>query len=413
MNKKNRQIAIVSLIVLTLVFSVISIWIAIRVNQNVAPDDSEAAVGFFTNCCGYEDGQCPQTGGSTCAEGGIGCTGLTCQGNFVYKFTCDGELGDCTQNMEGPLNTFSIGNETCGKSIKLIVTNKVCDDDENYICGEADELDYIVYFTGYCSDEAVCGNGQEEFGEECDDGNLLNGDGCDNKCKITTQCSDGIDNDNDGKIDCAQGNSDPGCFEDGQGGGTCDTDIDEERDQQTIVAQCEDGIDNDSDGKTDCDDAGCYPNGIIVAGQCAITDSNEGDEPVTPVPVCGNNQIENGEQCDDGNKVKGDGCSDTCQSTTKCGDGVDNDGDGKIDCSLGNEDLGCFTDGNGGGSCNATDNDETNVSPPPPIPVTDTTNNNVLPNTAIKDNLYIIQIILGLLLVGVGLKLYNSRSHTS
>jgi cysteine-rich repeat protein len=36
---------------------------------------------------------------------------------------------------------------------------------------------------------------------------------------------------------------------------------------------------------------------------------------VTPPPaICGNQIVETGEQCDDGNTVSGDGCSDTCQT---------------------------------------------------------------------------------------------------
>lgn len=35
-----------------------------------------------------------------------------------------------------------------------------------------------------CSPAAVCGNGVIEFPETCDDGNLFNGDGCDDSCQI-------------------------------------------------------------------------------------------------------------------------------------------------------------------------------------------------------------------------------------
>ncbi|MBS3072761.1 DUF4215 domain-containing protein, partial [Candidatus Pacearchaeota archaeon] len=55
-----------------------------------------------------------------------------------------------------------------------------------------------------------CGNGNVESGEECDDGNTDNTDGCSNDCKVISfipQCSDGDDNDDDGLTDLA----DPGC----------------------------------------------------------------------------------------------------------------------------------------------------------------------------------------------------------
>jgi len=38
--------------------------------------------------------------------------------------------------------------------------------------------------------------------------------------------------------------------------------------------------------------------------------------------VCGNNFLEPGEQCDDGNRVNGDGCSIDCRFESVCGDGV-------------------------------------------------------------------------------------------
>jgi cysteine-rich repeat protein len=43
---------------------------------------------------------------------------------------------------------------------------------------------------------------------------------------------------------------------------------------------------------------------------------------VPPVPVCGDWTIDEGEQCDDGNRTSGDGCSSTCQleAPASCGD---------------------------------------------------------------------------------------------
>jgi cysteine-rich repeat protein len=37
------------------------------------------------------------------------------------------------------------------------------------------------------------------------------------------------------------------------------------------------------------------------------------DECIPPEPVCGNGEIEDGEECDDGNTIPGDGCDEFCQ----------------------------------------------------------------------------------------------------
>jgi cysteine-rich repeat protein len=38
----------------------------------------------------------------------------------------------------------------------------------------------------------VCGNSIVEGGEQCDDGNLNNGDGCSSICKIEAICGDAV-----------------------------------------------------------------------------------------------------------------------------------------------------------------------------------------------------------------------------
>ncbi len=59
---------------------------------------------------------------------------------------------------------------------------------------------------------------------------------------IPPQCSDGIDNDNDGLIDYP---NDPGCLSP------------EDNDESNPITQCSDGIDNDGDGWIDLMDIGC------------------------------------------------------------------------------------------------------------------------------------------------------------
>jgi cysteine-rich repeat protein len=62
--------------------------------------------------------------------------------------------------------------------------------------------------SGVChGTSGTCGNGVLECGEECDDGNTANGDGCSATCTKEEICADQMDNDGDGLIDC----QDPSC----------------------------------------------------------------------------------------------------------------------------------------------------------------------------------------------------------
>jgi cysteine-rich repeat protein len=100
---------------------------------------------------------------------------------------------------------------------------------------------------GDACDAQTCGNGIREGVpgtpgqiEECDDGNLVAGDGCDASCQLEApDCDDGFDNDGDGLADFP---ADPGCQFATSG---------------LENPACDDGIDNDGDGKIDCADADC------------------------------------------------------------------------------------------------------------------------------------------------------------
>ena len=60
-------------------------------------------------------------------------------------------------------------------------------------------------------------------------------------------CKDGIDNDNDGKIDCQQDSCKDFVF--------CQPPADPV--PENTEALCKDGIDNDNNGKTDCNEESC------------------------------------------------------------------------------------------------------------------------------------------------------------
>jgi cysteine-rich repeat protein len=121
---------------------------------------------------------------------------------------------------------------------------------------------------GHCGNQPppppspVCGNGILEAGEQCDDGNLVNGDGCSSTCTIETPPPP--------PPVCGNGILEPG-------------------------EQCDDG-------------------NLINGDGCSCTCTIE--TPPPPPPVCGNGILEAGEQCDDGNLINGDGCSCTCTIET-------------------------------------------------------------------------------------------------
>lgn len=125
---------------------------------------------------------------------------------------------------------------------------------------------------------AACGNGAKEGAEQCDDGNAKPGDGCSSSC-VVESCGDEI----------------------------VTPSLGEECDGWSDINTQESGT-----HKVSCD-------------QCKWA-------------YCGDSRVNvfMNEQCDDGNRRNGDGCSSLCQidsivAATVCNDGRDNDNDGKID----------------------------------------------------------------------------------
>jgi cysteine-rich repeat protein len=130
---------------------------------------------------------------------------------------------------------------------------------------------------------AVCGNGIVEPGEECDDGNTNNCDGCSNQCTLVTGCGDGVLCPPE---QCDDGNtmSCDGCS------AMCTIEI---------GLRCGDGIINTACGEQ------CDP---PVPGRC--------DAQCQRIPYCGDGIVDPGEQCDDGNANNCDGCKSDCTKGT-------------------------------------------------------------------------------------------------
>lgn len=131
----------------------------------------------------------------------------------------------------------------------------------------------------YASACPVCGDGVVDWPVEvCDDGNLLDDDGCSAQCRVEDQ------------FDCAAGDS---------GSSKCYRRI------------CGDGVrvageDCDSAGEPGCDRLLC----IVEDGyDCSVDPYHLS----VCASVCGDGILVNGEDCDDHNLEDRDGCSSTCQ----------------------------------------------------------------------------------------------------
>src|SRR5690606_31169317 len=202
--------------------------------------------------------QCP-----TCGNGLIERdSGTACGGGWITE-QCDD--GNAIAN-DGCSNTCQI-ETACGNG--TLDPGEECDDD-NTVAGDG--------CSPFCTKEPVCGGGVTEGTEQCDDGNVLVGDGCDATCRREPTCGNGI---LEGAEQCDEG------------------------------AAC-------SNSATSCSvDADC------AGGTCGPL-SGYGCSPSCEIEYCGDGIVQAGlgEQCDDGNALSGDGCSNACVTELRCGDGV-------------------------------------------------------------------------------------------
>ena len=181
----------------------------------------------------------------------------------------------------------------------------------------------------------LCGNGELDSGEQCDDGDAQPGDGCTGACNLEPNFAcNTVGQDCTSTIACG----------DGSVAGT---------------EACDDGNNDDTDGCS----ATC-----TVEPAFGCTTGAGGTSACIPIQnaACGDSTVSSGEQCDDGDTDPGDGCSATCQVETGfvcstvgqqceaiayCGDGFLK-GDGSENCDDGNRSPvdGCD------GSCNILPN---------------------------------------------------------
>ncbi|MBI4256457.1 hypothetical protein HY626_00170 [Candidatus Uhrbacteria bacterium] len=158
--------------------------------------------------------------------------------------------------------------------------------------------------------EGVCGNGDIEDSEECDDGGVEDDDGCSSVCLNEGSNSTCGDGDIDDGEDCDDSNT--------TGGDGCSS-ICLNEGSRSIGATCGDGTQDwvANTGGEDCDD-GNSAAGDGCSNNCLLEGSTSEEDVYA---VCGDGTVDDGEDCDPGDwSAEGDGCSASClyEGTSAC-----------------------------------------------------------------------------------------------
>jgi cysteine-rich repeat protein len=190
----------------------------------------------------------------------------------------------CALSCAAPVDPdCNLGNEVC-------ITNGLCGPDCNNF---DDDCAPLCAQEGHCipdcqtpdpdCDNATCGDGILQPGEECDDGNTADGDSCLADCTKS----------------CGNGALEPG-------------------------EQCDDGnLLNEDDCRNNCFLPFCGDGILDPTEECDDDNANPTDDCIDcRAAVCGDGFVQDDvEQCDDGNLLDDDFCRSNCVRA-RCGDGI-------------------------------------------------------------------------------------------
>ena len=185
-----------------------------------------------------------------------------------------------------------------------------------------------------------CGNENVDPGEECDDGNNVDGDGCDSNC-TTTRCGNAV---RTGNEECDDGNtSELDACTNACASAVCGDGL-----HRPSKEPCDDGDDDNHDWcLNDCRRASCT-DGFVHEGHEECDDGNVIDDDACTnrckLGACGDGITDAPhEECDDGNDSDLDSCLNNCRAA-RCGDGIQSLTMEQCDPAIEEHDPYCSTD---------------------------------------------------------------------
>ncbi|MBT4434023.1 DUF4215 domain-containing protein, partial [Candidatus Woesearchaeota archaeon] len=213
------------------------------------------------------------------------------------------------------------------KQREVVCGNNVIEKEKGEECDNGDQNSDTASCTKACKIN-VCGDKLVyENIEECDDGNKVDGDGCQANCKNPV-CGDNI---KDAGEACDTGSQNSNTVKD-----ACRTDCEIASCGDFVIdtgETCDDGTFNGDPNKCNVQCSGTTTgtcgNGVKEgAEECDLGESGDyyNDDLGACTTKCKNHKCGDGlvasgfEQCDDGNTVSGDGCSSSCVDETTYGD---------------------------------------------------------------------------------------------
>jgi len=215
----------------------------------------------------------------------------------------DGGEGECLACM---------GLQSCGDGTSE--GTEACDEGPNNGTGDG-------FCVADCSGTQTCGDGVQNGTEVCDDGTNDGGpNGCLPGCQAIQVCGDGTPN---GTETCDDGANN------GTGDGFCLADC-------SGTQTCGDGVPNGNELCDIGDTIACTtvdPAFLGGTALCGATCSAWELSTCTTAADCGNGIVDDGELCDDGSNMGGEGLCVACQAIQTCGDGTRN---GTEECDDGN-----------------------------------------------------------------------------